>query len=345
MAEREGFEPSIRFCRILTFQASAFDHSATAPRALEARRLARAGTIGKPLRSERSPAKLAAMLIPPFALLALAAGQATAAPAPTAPIAADWKPIPDDQLMVMTLAGDRQVVIRLAPGYAPEHVANVRRLAEAQWWDGTSVYRVQDDWVAQWGDVTEKKPLPTDVVARPAAEYDIAGFRPAVKLAKHDAYSTASGITADGWPIATDGAHAWLAHCYATVGVARNESPDTGTGSELFVPLGGSARRLDRNYTIVGRVIDGMDYLSALPRSRDEMGMYATADQATPIVSVRLASDMPAATRPHYQYRAADNPRFAATVAAKANPKPPTVSLGGLDVCDVSLATRKATAE
>ena len=35
MAEREGFEPSIRFCRILTFQASAFDHSATAPHALE----------------------------------------------------------------------------------------------------------------------------------------------------------------------------------------------------------------------------------------------------------------------------------------------------------------------
>lgn len=31
LAEREGFEPSIRFCRILTFQASAFDHSATAP--------------------------------------------------------------------------------------------------------------------------------------------------------------------------------------------------------------------------------------------------------------------------------------------------------------------------
>jgi hypothetical protein len=35
VAEREGFEPSIRFWRILTFQASAFDHSATAPHALE----------------------------------------------------------------------------------------------------------------------------------------------------------------------------------------------------------------------------------------------------------------------------------------------------------------------
>ena len=35
VAEREGFEPSIRFWRILTFQASAFDHSATAPHVLE----------------------------------------------------------------------------------------------------------------------------------------------------------------------------------------------------------------------------------------------------------------------------------------------------------------------
>ena len=35
LAERVGFEPTIRFWRILTFQASAFDHSATAPHALE----------------------------------------------------------------------------------------------------------------------------------------------------------------------------------------------------------------------------------------------------------------------------------------------------------------------
>jgi cyclophilin family peptidyl-prolyl cis-trans isomerase len=280
-----------------------------------------------------------------LALFALAAGQASAAPAPSDPIAGDWQAIPDDQVMVMTLAGGREVVVRLAPGYAPEHVANVRTLALAHWWDATSVYRVQDNWVAQWGDVTEKKKLPEGVAARPAAEYDIAGFTPAVKLTRHDAYSTAEGITADGWPVATDGTHAWLTHCYGTVGVARDVSPDTGSGSELFAALGGSARRLDRNYTIVGRVIDGMDYLSAMTRSRAEMGMYASADEATPIVSVRLASDMPAATRPHYQYRAADNPRFAAMVAAKENPKAPMVSLGGIDVCDVPLATRKAPAD
>ena len=47
MAEREGFEPSIRFCRILTFQASAFDHSATAPHSLEGGHLRGRAELGK----------------------------------------------------------------------------------------------------------------------------------------------------------------------------------------------------------------------------------------------------------------------------------------------------------
>ena len=290
-------------------------------------------------------------------LLALAAAlQAAPPPASPAlvppvatalePVVGDWIAIPDDQLLVMTLAGDRTVIIRLASGYAPEHVANVRALALAHWWDGTSVYRVQDNWVTQWGDQSEKKPLAAGVAARPAAEYDLTPFtaggpRLAQAMVRSDAYSVASGITSDGWATASDGRTAWLTHCYGTVGVARDASPDTGSGAELFTAIGGSARRLDRNYTIVGRVIEGMAYLSGLPRSGAAMGMYATASERLPIVSVRLAIDLPAATRPHYEYRAADNIRFGAMIAAKVTPKPPTVGLGGIDVCDVPLATRR----
>ncbi|WP_184054332.1 peptidylprolyl isomerase [Sphingomonas aerophila] len=284
--------------------------------------------------------------------LAVQAASATVPPSPSDPIEADWRTIPDDELLVMTLSGNRTVVIRLATPYAPEHVANVRRLALAHWWDGTSVYRVQDNWVTQWGDETEKKPLPMGIAARPAAEYDIAaGFRAAQRMTVSDAYSGVSGITADGWAVAgskpgvgpvADASPGWLAHCYGTVGVARDASPDTGTGSELFMPIGGSARRLDRNYTIVGRVIEGASLLSGLPRSDAPMGMYATAAERLPITSVRLASDMPAAGRPRYQYRAADNPRFAALIATRENPKPPTIGLGGADVCDVPIATRRA---
>ena len=282
-----------------------------------------------------------------LALVALVQAPA-AKPAPTDPADADWRAIPDDELMVIELGTGKRVIIRLAAAYAPQHVANVRALARTRWWDGSSVYRVQENWVAQWGDRTEKKPLPVGITDRPAAEFELprfapeARFAPAVRMAKADSYSTASGITADGWPVASDGTHAWLTHCYGMVGVARDALPSTGSGAELFTPIGQSARRLDRNYTVVGRVIEGMQYLSALPRSEAAMGMYASEGETLPIRSARLASDMPAAGRPHYQYRAADNPRFAAAVRLRENPLPPTVSLGGASVCDVALAVRKA---
>src|SRR3954470_17254454 len=140
------------------------------------------------------------MLIPLFALLAAI----QAAPTPPAPplssdaAPADWRPIPDDELMVITLTGNRTIVIRLAARLAPEHVANVRKLALAHWWDGTSVYRVQENWVTQWGDATEKKPLPDSIVKVPAAEYEVAAGPLAQRLSRADAYSQISGVTADG---------------------------------------------------------------------------------------------------------------------------------------------------
>jgi cyclophilin family peptidyl-prolyl cis-trans isomerase len=200
--------------------------------------------------------------------------------------------------------------------------------------------------VTQWGGAPSddaEKPLPAGVAKQPAAEYDGAAPPLAQTLPTRDAYAAVAGVTADGWAVAGDGRGAgWLAHCYGTVGVARDAAPDTGSGGELFMPIGGSARRLDRNYTVVGRVVEGAQYLSGLPRSGAPMGMYATGAERTPILSVRLASDLPPASRPHYQYRATDNPRFAAALALKLHPAPPTVGLGGIDVCDVPLATRRA---
>lgn len=280
-----------------------------------------------------------------FLLAAAPVPQATPAaappPSPADPIAADWRAVPDDEVLVMTLASGKQVVVRLAAALAPAHVGNIRALARAHWWDDASVYRVQENWVAQWGDATEKKPLPAGITDRPAAEFEIAGFTPAVRMRRADGYSTASGITADGWPVATNGTQAWLTHCYGMVGVARDALPSTGSGAELFTPIGQSARRLDRNYTVVGRIVEGMQYLSGLPRSDAPIGVYATPGERLGITSVRLASDMPAATRPHFQYRSADNPRFAAAVAKRENPEAPTVALGGASVCDVLPAVRR----
>ena len=66
--------------------------------------------------------------------------------------ASDWRTPDPANLLYMELDAGR-VVIELAPGFAPEHVANIRTLAGEGFWDGTSIYRVQDNFVAQFGDV------------------------------------------------------------------------------------------------------------------------------------------------------------------------------------------------
>ncbi|MBC9033386.1 peptidylprolyl isomerase [Sphingomonas sp. JC676] len=289
------------------------------------------------------------MLKPLFALLALAApvsltAQTQTAPAPGDAIPADWHDIPDNEIMVITLKDGRQVFIRLAARFAPAHVANIRKFTEARWWDDASVYRVQENWVVQWGDASEKKPLPPEIIARPPAEFEIGAFTPAQRLSRADGYSTASGVTADGWPIATDGKAAWLTHCYGSVGVARDSLPDTGNGAELFTPIGQSARRLDRNYTVVGRIIEGMQYFSAMPRSSAAMGVYKDESERTPIASVRLASQLPEDERPRFQYRAADNPRYAAMIQKREHPDAPTIATG-VEVCDLAPAVRRTPTE
>jgi len=292
------------------------------------------------------------MLKPLLALSALAAAvpafAQTPAPAPSPADAApdDWKAIPDDELLVMTLRGGHQVYIRLAPRYAPAHVANIRKLAEAKWWDGTSVYRVQDNYVAQWGGGEDgnARPLPPLVIENPPAEYEWTRFDGVTSFARTDPYAAKTAHSADGWPLATDGKTSWLTHCYGMVGVARDLAPSTGSGAELYAVIGHAPRHLDRNIAIVGRVVEGIQWLSTLPRGSGALGVYETKAEHDPILSVRLASQLPADERPRFQYRAADNVRFAAWLKGRENREPPffTVPAGGADICNAQAPIRRA---
>ena len=50
------------------------------------------------------------------------------------------------------------------------------------------------------------------------------------------------------------------------VGAGRDNAADSGSGVELYAVTGQAPRQLDRNITLVGRVVQGMELLSALPR-------------------------------------------------------------------------------
>ena len=229
------------------------------------------------------------------------------------------------------------MVIALAADFAPVHVANIKALARAGWFGGIAVNRVQDNYVTQWGDATEKKPLPAGVVARPPAEYarPLAGlgFR---SMGYRDAYAAQTGH-AGGWPVATDGTLAWLPHCYGMVGVGRGLPPDTGSGAELYTVIGHGPRHLDRNIANIGRVLEGMDVLTALPRGTENgLGFYKPGVARPTIVTARLAADMPAADRPGFEILRSDAPSFAAWVTARANRQDDFFirPAGAIDICN-----------
>jgi peptidylprolyl isomerase len=256
-----------------------------------------------------------------------------------------WKAIPADDLLVMDLADGGRIAIQLAPDFAPVHVANIRALARGQYWNGATVYRVQDDYVAQWGQNESDKPWPDGVTPKPPAEYTRALNGVSIKpLGSPDPYAPAAGF-ADGWPVAYSPRSGWvdLAHCYGSVGVGRDLSPDTGTGGELYAVIGHAPRQLDRNIAVVGRVVDGIDRLSSLPRGTEALGFYKDKAQYVPIESVRLASDMPAAERPSYEYMDTDSPTFAQYLRVRANRHDDFYirPAGGVDLCNVQVPVRK----
>ena len=262
--------------------------------------------------------------------------------------ASAWRTIPADDLLVIDYEGGGRTIIQLAPTFAPVHVANIRALAGAGYWKNASVYRVQDNYVAQWGTNDDKAALPDRVVKRPPAEYT----RPARGLAIRpfpyaDSYAWKVGH-AQGWPVALyrDGT-ASLTHCYGTVGVGRDLAPDTGMGGELYAVIGHAPRPLDRNIAIVGRVVEGIENLSALPRGTEALGFYKEGTVARRIAAVRLASALPPGERPEFQYMAETSPSFARYVRTRANRNDDfyRVPAGGVDICNAPVPVRRTPAQ
>ncbi len=261
--------------------------------------------------------------------------------------AADWQLLDADRLLVMTLADGHQVLIYLAPAAAPNTVRNIQTLARANYYAGTAIVRAQDNYVVQWGDPAGDTPQAKSlgsVAATLKAEFDLPQTDALyVPLAARDAYADAVGFW-DGFPAARDTSarRQYLAHCYAMVGVGRGETADSGTGAELYVVIGHAPRHLDRNVTVVGRVIAGIEHLSALPRGTGALGFYEKPQSGPAITSMVLASSLPAARRPRYERLATASASFAKLLASRKDRRDGWFlqSPKAIDLCNVPLPVR-----
>jgi len=176
----------------------------------------------------------------------------------------------------------------------------------------------------QWGDpntdspdkarkiVNAKKTLP--------AEFDRAldAKLPFTRLPDGDVYAPEVGLSG-GLPVARDpkSGRMWLVHTYGMVGAGRDVPADSGGGTELYVVIGHAPRHLDRNVTLLGRVVQGMEFLSTFPRGTAPMGFYDKPEQRVSIKSIRVAADVPAAERTDLEILRTDTETFTRLIESR----------------------------
>jgi len=260
----------------------------------------------------------------------------------------DWHALDPQNTLYLELASGR-VVIELAPAFAQRHVANIKTLAHEKYFDGLAILRAQDNYVVQWGDPDSddaaKKRSVGGAQEKLKAEFTIPLSKqlPFILLPDRDGYAPQTGFSGD-FPAARDAKaqSAWLTHCYGTLGVGRDLDIDSGGCTELYVVIGASPRWLDRNITVVGRVLQGMELLSTLPRGTGPLGFYEKPEQRVPIKAIRLAADVPEKERSNLEVLRTDTPTFTALIESRRNRRDEwyKVPAGYIDVCSVPVPVR-----
>ncbi|HUR41794.1 MAG TPA: peptidylprolyl isomerase [Verrucomicrobiae bacterium] len=258
----------------------------------------------------------------------------------------DWRRLDPEDTIYLELASGR-VVIELAPAFAPLHAQNIKALAREQYFDGLVILRSQDNYVVQWGDPAEdeKKARPIRSAKSslpPEFAREATPDLPFSVLADGDVYAPEAGHST-GFPAARGNGKAWLAHCYGMLGVSRGNTADSGSGAGLYVVIGHSPRHLDRNITLAGRVVKGMELLSALPRGTGALGFYENPEQHVKVRALRVAADLPASQRTELELLRTDTATWTEYVDSRRWRREEWFldKVGHVELCNVPLPVRE----
>jgi len=250
-----------------------------------------------------------------------------------------WRELESQNTLYIELT-DGLVVVELFPEIAPGQAANFKTLVRQGFYDGLTIYRVVDGFVAQGGDA-EKRREPRRGKRQLAGEFEFSGALPYdfTRVDSDDGFAAESGFM-NGFPMGREGKAQWLLHCPGAFALARNDAPDSG-GTEFYAVLGHAPRYLDRNVTVFGMVRYGMEHLQSLNRGQDSSGQLEPA-RRNPIHRIRVAVDIPAGERLPLQVMKTRSPSFSELVRSRANrPESWFVSRPGyVDACGVPVPVR-----
>ncbi len=254
-----------------------------------------------------------------------------------------WRKVDPDNAVLMSLP-QGQVVIELAPQFAPNHVKRFKNLVQKGHYNGTKFYRVIDGFVAQGGpeDGSEKDRAITPLKIEGEFTTDDAWSFTLVQ--DHEMFAEQTGFK-DGFALGFSPTEqkAWMLHCPGVIAMARENGPDTGT-SHFYITNGQAPRYLDRIMTVFGRVISGMDKVPTIKRTAVLEGEQPVdKSEFTPMLSLKLMSDVPKAEQINLEVKNTEHPSYAQKLVDRKKrehaffyKKPPPV----LDICQTPVGVR-----
>lgn len=252
-----------------------------------------------------------------------------------------WRKVDPANLVFVGMT-EGEIVIELNPAFAPRTTERFRQLVRDDFYRGLSFYRVIDGFVAQAGDLSDIDGMAPEAGLPPEFEREMDDALNWTRVQRDDLFAPETGFI-DGFAAARDRKAVWLTHCPGVVAMARDDQPDSGS-TDFYIVIGQAPRYLDRNLTIFGRVIDGMEVVQRVQRGAVEDNGIIENDLArSRIGRMRMSAQLEPGEQREYYVMDTNSEAFRAQLRARKDrdqaffaQRPPKV----LDVCQVPVLSR-----
>ena len=254
-----------------------------------------------------------------------------------------WRELNPENTVVMQLH-EGEVYIELNPLFAHKTVKRFKELIDDRFYNALTFYRVIDGFVAQGGDQSDLGLPSSEPTLDAEFEIDWSKELPFVSVKKEDLFDDETGFI-DGFAVGRDikDKKTWILHCPGVVAMARGNDADSGR-TDFYIVIGQAPRYLDRNLTVFGRVVVGMDIVQRIKRGPANKDGIITGDyDKSRIRTMKLFSDIPEQDRLSVYTTDTSSKPFASLLKSRKNRKhaffhsrPPKV----LDACQVPVSSR-----